>query len=157
MKVYILYYQYHYDCYKRSETGSGIIDVFENKDDAYKSVIDYLKRDFVDGINKEAPNFCEEHKFETDEDEEDIEKSYECLNCYYTFINENGKIIPDFNNNDELYHSKEHILYILNDKTTSNKQKYNYIHNNLYEIIGDGEFTLQPTHHLYFVEEKELK
>jgi len=154
MNVYILYYQYHFDCYKRAETGSGIIDAFENEDDVYKSAVDYLKRDFIDFIHKQADDLCEEHKFDHDNDNE---TEYECLNCYYTFINENGKIIPDFMNQEELYHSKEHILYILNNNSTSNKQKYNYIHNNLYEIIGDGEFTMQPTHRLYFVVKKQLK
>lgn len=153
MKVYILYYQYHYDCYKRAETSSGIVDVFKNKDDAYKNAVEYLKREFIDHIYKQAEDCCDEHKFE--KDGEDID-NYECLNCCYTFIKENGKIVPDFMNHEELYHSREHLLHILNDDTTSDIQKYNYIHNNLYEIIGDGEFTMQPTHHLYFVSEKDL-
>ena len=59
---------------------------------------------------------------------------------------------------DSIHYSPklDDVKNILNSDFFFDTEKYEYIHRNLHEIIGDGKFTLLPTHTICFVEEMEV-
>ena len=62
----------------------------------------------------------------------------------------------DFINSIHYSPKLDDVKNILNCDFFFDTEKYEYIHRKLYEIIGDGEFTLLPTHIICFVEEMEV-
>ena len=85
----------------------------------------------------------------------DEEKAYDFANnklllMFDDYANYNFSDLED----EDLF-SKEHIISIINDKTKSKKEIYNWIQDNLYNnILCEPQYTMMPSHINYFVNSK---
>jgi hypothetical protein len=112
---------YHYDDYKRSESYSKVENIFVKEEDAYE--------------------YC-------------IKKLYEYLKSNNYLLN-NVEIEMGIEKNNESYESDEEndtkLYKIFLDKDKTFKERYNIIKDNFEYFFGEPEFTLQPTHEMYYV------
>ncbi len=152
MKIYIVYYSYHYDDYKRADSSAGIEEVFTDEEEAYEFAIDKLLSMFDDYAKYNSEYIeCENHVI--DKYWKDKENYLQCGYCGNK-IKEDCTL--DLEHEDNLF-SEEHISSITNDETKTKKEIYNWIQENLYDnILHQPEFTMMPTHTNYFVYEKIL-
>jgi hypothetical protein len=144
MKIYVVYYYYHYDDYKRADGFADVIDVYSESENAYKCAVENFMKSFIDYAKYNWDDIeCDEHI---------IDKYFlsQCEICGNT-ITENCEL--DLNDEDNLF-SKYHLRKVFNDNKKTWKEKYDFIKDNLYKnILNKPEFTMQPTHENYFVKE----
>ncbi len=152
MKIYIVYYCYHYDDYKRADSGADIEEVFTNEEKAYELAIKKLILMFKDHARYSYDHLeCNKHTI--DKYWKDKENYLQCEYCGNK-LKEDCTL--DLEHEDNLF-SKEHIMNIVNDKNKTKKEIYNWIQENLYDnILNEPEFTMMPTHTNYFVYEKNI-
>ncbi len=151
MKVYVVSYCYHYDDYKRADSASDVCKVFTDKEKAYEFANNELLLMFDKYAKyKYHGSECDNHII--DECLEIKNNGWiQCVNCGVQ-LNEDGTL--DLDDEENLF-SKEHIISVMNDKTKSNQQIYDWIQDNLYDnILNEPEFTMMPTHVNYYVSEK---
>ena len=151
MKVYVVHGSYHYDDYKRGESYSTLDGVFFNEDDAYKLAVEKYMKDFEEHARYNWDSYKCNHEIDPIELEEN--GRILCVNCEKPLCLD-GSL--DLGHKDNHF-SEEHLNIILTDVSTTAEQKYDYIMENLYEnILPQPEYSLQPTHTRYFVEEMEV-
>jgi hypothetical protein len=152
MKVFVLYYYGHVDCYKRADSYGGIVGIFYKEEEAYKNAVFELKNMLNERARYNWDEIDLEHNIHT------IDKLWEekgHLQCEYCGRTITKECILDLNDEDNLF-TKEHIVSILDNDNISYKDKYLFIKDNLYDILNKPEFTMQPTHTNYTVEEFEI-
>lgn len=152
MKIYIVYYCYHNDDYKRAESGAGIEDVFKEEEKAYECAINNLMSMFEDYAKYNHERIeCKNHTI--DKYWKDKENYLQCEYCGNK-LKEDCTL--DFEDEDNLF-SEEHISAVINDKNKTKKEIYNWIQDNLYDnILNEPEFTMMPTHTNYYVYVKDI-
>ena len=153
MKIFTVFYYYHYDDYKRAESDGDIIGLFFEKDKAYKCAVENFKNMFEKYTEYNSYIYpCKKHLINKylKEKEKNI---LQCIKCA-EIITEKCEV--DLNYNDNKF-SKLYIEFILDDINKTWKEKYDFIKVNLYvNILPNAEYTIQPTHINYFVKEFEM-
>jgi hypothetical protein len=134
MNIYIVVNTQHYDCHKRSETCTEIIDVYKNKVDAVSTCVNFN----LGQIINEDGEYLENELYISLEDEiDDDDLSYKYSHDNF-FWKKYGKDIAKLNIDEDVLEDVNNILI----EYLKNKE--------------DAEYSMYGSYNIYDVETKTL-
>lgn len=135
MNIYIVNNIQHYDCYKRSETDTKIIDVYKNKLDAMNVAVNYN----LSKLGDDDAEYLENDLYLNLEDEiDDDTVTYDCSDDDF-FWKKYNKDISKLNINEDVLEDINNIL----TEYLKNKE--------------DGEYSMSGSYNIYDVKMMILK
>ena len=124
--LFVVYLHQHIDDYKRADSFANVLKIFRSKDKACEYCVKLLEKDFD---KEKLFEYMEEDDDFDEKDEDDLDEDI-----------------------------KEHKIFL--DKTNNFITRYEIVSNNFSKFFGDfegyGEFTMLPSHTMYYIKELEI-